>query len=183
MPTNYTWLLRSILPLQRSNPRAWTFGDQWRQQRSRGPLEEAPWLASLARIIPVGGMKSKHSLPLISLAKEGDRHLVEAAPSPEAPENCLPGWQPWLGWRRDLHIPGVPPGKDSAGCLLQGAEDSKASHHLVPTPAHPRWPCHRNPACCLENPWLCHGTKWYIVSQLNGQICYVYNELPALSLQ
>lgn len=46
-------------------------------------------------------MKSKHALPLISLAKEGDRHLGEAAPSPEAHENCLPGWQPQLGWRRD----------------------------------------------------------------------------------
>lgn len=101
VPTNYTWLLWGILLLHGSNSCAWTSGDQWRQERSGGPPEQATGPASLARMIPIVGMKSKHPLPLISLAREGDRHLGEAAPSPVAHENCLPGWQPQLGWRRN----------------------------------------------------------------------------------
>lgn len=75
--------------------------------RSSGRLlEEGAGLALLTRIIPVGRLKSKHSLALIFLAKEGGRHLGEAPPSPVAHENSLPGWQPHLGWRRDAVHPG-----------------------------------------------------------------------------
>jgi len=43
---------------------AWMSGDQWRQKKSGGSLEEAAGLASLARIIPVWGMKSTPYLEL-----------------------------------------------------------------------------------------------------------------------
>lgn len=81
-------------------------GEVWRS--SGRLLEEAAGLALLTRIIPVGGLKSKHLLALILLAKEGDRYLGEASPSPVAHENSLPGWQPHFGWRRDRMHPWCP---------------------------------------------------------------------------
>lgn len=51
------------------------------------------------------------------------------------------------------------------------AEDPcKAPQCHPPALAGLRGLCQLSPSCCLENPWLCHGTKWNIISQLNGQI-------------
>lgn len=79
------------------------------------------------------------------------------------------GSHTWVG-EGTWCIPGGLPGKAGMSHSWWHIVEDPCKAPQCHPPAVAVLGCQLNPACCLENPWLCHRTKWDIISQPNRQI-------------